>query len=618
MIKVVNRRRKWLSFKVYDLEWDPHTMKMRVGVVHDGHNYKVYHKPEELLNDQLRPCNSGLTYYAHNGGRSDFSYLIQYLKENNYNVSAAFANSSAFLVHVRKGKCKWTFVDSLWIFQSSLAQIGKCIGMDKGGPPVDRMQGDTPEETRRMVADWYAYVPLPELTDYCKNDTEILWQAIHEFQCELWGMGSELRSTIAASALRLFQRRYLSDNIQTVPEVNEHCRESYKASRVEVIRKHIQHGWYLDICSSFPYSMTKPQPGNLKSRYLRLANDLSDAVPLVLARCRVRVPEMELPPLPYKYRHRIFFPTGEWESWFMGVDLQALLERGGEILSCDLSYEFHPFHDLGEYVHDVYDRRLKAQATGNLFKSMVYKILLNSLYGKFGESAKKMQIIINPTKKEVEKHNLYPWREPTEEEKDFPIVDILPGVWGITKEVTVPHMHVPIASNVTALSRRLILEKMEMAQQAGGRAYYCDTDGFATDVLLETSNRLGDLKIENEFTEGNFHVPKVYDFVCVPDKNGEIKRRVKAKGFNLPRGSQIDKEKQYDELIRQAYSHENMGIKIEHMTRVREILSSVDDLTPQAYDRLKRLHLDSPKRLEYDDGTSRPYTIDEVHSLFES
>ena len=42
---------------------------------------------------------------------------------------------------------------------------------------------------------------------------------------------------------------------------------------------------------------------------------LEEEVPLVLAKCKVQVPEMHIPPLPYKYDHKIYFPTGTWESW---------------------------------------------------------------------------------------------------------------------------------------------------------------------------------------------------------------------------------------------------------------------------------------------------------------
>ena len=62
-------------------------------------------------------------------------------------------------------------------------------------------------------------------------------------------------------------------------------------------------------------------------------------------------------------------------------------------------------------------------------------------------------------------------------------------------------------------------------RELGGKVYYCDTDSIITDVRLPCSDKLGDLKLEYEFEEGIFLMPKVY-FLKLYD-NEEVKIRIK-------------------------------------------------------------------------------------------
>jgi hypothetical protein len=569
-----------------------------MGGVYDGTNFFWYKTIEDLLDYQLNARTHNKVFYAHNGGRADFTFMLQYLRESvrGLRVDACFSGSSANIVTIHQGRYRWHFVDSLWLFRDSLDTIGEAIGMPKGGPEVEYGDG---EDAQKKIKDWYAYAPLSELVPYCKQDCEILWQAIHLFQIEMWQLGSELKKTIASTALTLFRRRYLKHQIQTHQIINRDCRDAYHASRTEKLIGHMESGRYYDINSSFPYSMKQPQPGQFKIERKRLGNSLDADVPLVLADCEIEVPESLIPPLPFRAHHKVYFPVGRWRTWFTGVDLKALLERGGKIHACHHTYEFHAFHDMSDYVDEIYGRRRKAREAGNVFKSMVYKFLLNSLYGKTAESREKTSLIINPTAEQREHYGL---RKPMNEEeaKEQRCKEIKIGVWTVPKTVTIPHEHVPIAAHVTAYSRLLLLRHLESAEQRGGNAYYCDTDGFATDVEYPTGPNVGDLKCEATIRSADFYCPKVYRMEL---EDGT--KVLKAKGFHLPRKDPEASERIFDEIV-------SGSTWIERMMRPMELLKSKVVFTPGDIRFQKRLLMEKPKRSFFEDGTSRPWHVREL------
>jgi hypothetical protein len=366
-----------------------------------------------------------------------------------------------------------------------------------------------------------------------------------------------------------------------------------------MMAREMDEGYYYDINSSFPFSMTLPQPGTLKVRRKSLRDALDDDVPLVLADCEVEVPESYLPSMPYRWRNKIYFPTGRWRSWFTGIDLRALLERGGKIHSTHDVYLFHPFTDMADYVAEIYNRRKKAREEGDAFRTYTYKILLNSLYGKFAEGREKTSLLINPTREQRDHYGLY-LPETEEEARQQRCHQIILNVWSVPKTVTVPHEHVPIASNVTAHSRLMLLRHLERAPRENGDVFYCDTDGFATNVQYPTGPEVGELKLEARITSASFYAPKVCEYNL--DDGTKIH---KAKGFSLPSRDADTRERAFRQLV-------DSGLEIERMIRPMEMLKRKTVLQPCDTKILKRLLMLSPKRHFFQNGKSRPWTIEEI------
>ena len=561
------RHRKILA---YDFEWVPGVLKIRLCGIYDGNTYRSYPDVRTFLTRELVAANRGAWFFAHAGGLADVSFVLeQAMLMNRWDVEASFSGSSAIIVHLREKHTRnvFHFVDSFWLLRTSLHKIGKWIGIEK--------LAASERETEEGARAYYANAPFSELRTYNQRDCVILWTAVTMMEDILHGMGSQLQMTIASCAMQLFRRVYLQSDIATCDVVNDIAKFSYVASRVEVFCSDCDEANYYDINSSFPFCMTQPCPGELTG-----AGDRIPDHGLYIADVEVTVPEIMIPPLPYRHKNRIYFPSGSWRNWFTSVDLEYLQECGGTI---NHTYEvllFEERTDLRDYAIDVYEKRKGAPPES--FESAVYKVMLNSLYGKFAEQRVKTGFLYDPV------------RFPSN--MIGPPEMVFPGGFLIRTEAEVPHAHVPISAFITARSRANLGRFM----QACDEVYYCDTDGFATSSTLPTSTELGDLKLEKVISHGRFVSPKIYRL----DKaSGEV--IVKAKGFSLGR----DEKAAIAKWERVASDCE---VQIERMLRIRELYRTGSTRpTEEPYSkRLRRTLMD--KRFMYPDGSSRPWTVEEI------
>jgi hypothetical protein len=219
-------------------------------------------------------------------------------------------------------------------------------------------------------------------------------------------------------------------------------------------------------------------------------------------------------------------------------------------------------------------RGLTQSSDGGYYRQLVfYKLLLNSLYGKFAESEEKQAIIVHPNEAQLAKLS---------EENE-----IMPGVFLAPEISEVPHVHVPISAHITAIARRTLYGYLDN----GRDIYYCDTDSVVTTATFPESNELGGLKLEATGS-GEFYQPKVYRFG----------NKVKAKGFSLGKTEPVER---FNELVRGGEVSVNLQMSIKQMFRKGII-------EPTQVEVVKRLQKSRPKRKFDKTGDSRPWTIEEL------
>ena len=592
--------------------------------------FESFRTVRELIDCILTRQNRGRWFYAHAGGLADMEFVLdEILKEikssmprkhnvtmptgterskgitkhesyakGSWKVRASFSGSSAIIINVSRGKNAWHFVDSYWLLRDKLSKIGESIGVKKGGTPeaVAYLQScfgktDLDLLTKKEIEAFYADAPLDVLISYNRTDCEILWKAIAAFEEEMWSLGGQLQMTIASTGMQLFRRAYLKSEIYTSERLNKIAEEAYFASRVEVFSRNCEDFLMYDINSSFPYSMTFPQPGGLiEVRPTLPDNDSEECI--YLADVTVEVPDMYMPPVPHRVDGRVFFPVGRWRTWLTSTDIRLAIKTGCKIHKVHEVYVFEPIFDLKGYVTDIYAKR--AAAT-NDFRKLVLKYLLNCLYGKYAESPWKQEMLINPSEIDRSKMQL-----------------LQPGVWLQEKEAIIAHRHVPISAHITAIGRRTLYEYAEMCFKQNQSIYYCDTDSIATKADLPADpKKLGALKLEKRLLWAEFLAPKIYRGEGYELKsNGQwsekMMRMTKAKGFSL--GSKDEAWEKFERIA----SGDRVGIQ--RMTRLRE-LYRMDKTAPVDVLVIKALTFEMlSKRFHYPDGETRPWSIEELKS----
>lgn len=591
-ISIITKPRVHRNYLVYDLEWIPGKfdpdgyMGVRLVGVYDGNKYRAYTTIESFLDNELTHKNRGKWFYAHAGGLADFQFVLESIckhRNNGYKVKASTSGSSLIIVHVTRGKNSWHFIDSLWLLKDKLANIAKWLGMEKGAQDLEGAE----------LEEWFRSAPLSELRPYNEMDCIILWHAIRMFEDTLYELGGQLKMTQASCAMELFRRRFLQRDIQTSAWVNSISRESYFASRVEVLSRYCDDAWYYDVNSSFPYAMTFPIPGDL----LGTSKKMPDKG-IYVSDVDIEVPDCYLPSVPTKLGGRLFFPIGRWRAWLTNVDIQLLQESGGKVRRHYQSLSFEERTDCRDYAQTLYD--LRAQSDG--FMSIACKFLLNSLYGKFAECEFKSALELNPF-------------SPRGPEDGWTM--LFPGAFLVERKVPIPHMHVPISAHITAIARRTLYQYMSHSPEL----HYCDTDGFSSTALLQSESKLGAIKLEKIIKAGRFVTQKTY--FMETDKGEPI---VKAKGFRKMSPAEFKRASAYVDAIEDgtieemSYEErrrllESTEIEYTRMARTKELWRA-RKTKPQEKTMRKKLRTDTlSKRCFYPDGQSRPWMMDELREV---
>jgi DNA polymerase elongation subunit (family B) len=408
-----------------------------------------------------------------------------------------------------------SFYDSLDLFaRLSLDEVGRAIAFPKlPTPPLFLNEG-------AEVPEWYCDEHGELWCPRCYNiqDARLVKVAVENFQAWLNSMGASLGITLAGIAMNLFRARFLKEEYLTpFPVRNEFARMAYYGGRVEDIVRGQSDGVAIyDVHSLYPSVMRDypfPHPNYLKGPFdnddLRFIMDY-EGVSHVL----VEVPYMYIPPLPFRINGKLYFPYGTFEGYYTHAELRFAMQRGVKVKCI---YETliservcHPFRT---YVDELYALRQEYKRRGDSREFMV-KIMLNSLYGKFGQSMDTAMRRLCPIDELFERDDTKGW--------DFAVIGDVPyALKPVPFAKQPPYVNVLWAAYVTSYGRIRLYNYLE---QADFQVVYCDTDSLFTPLELPTSSDLG--KLGQDAPHGTCIVigPKLYLHSSL---KGD---RVKAKG----------------------------------------------------------------------------------------
>jgi hypothetical protein len=237
---------------------------------------------------------------------------------------------------------------------------------------------------------------------------------------------------------------------------------------------------------------------------------------------------------------------------------------------------------FADYVKELYWLRNKGNPAYNEATAKIAKLLLNSLYGKFGSSEDRETIHIRPTMDFVIERNLLPMPSPVTSDCFIEKVKV-------DEDYMLPH----IAAWITSLSRARLCRGLI---DAGESAHYCDTDSiYTTKPITDIGPNLGQWKNEyprNPIIEAHFIAPKVYNY---RHASGMLTNR--AKGFSRF-GQRLP-----DDITSRLAQGESLPVS--RFSKARSVIGGEFGLQ----NTVKRIYNLDPKRNYLPDGTSNPRSI---------
>lgn len=426
----------------------------------------------------------------------------------------------------RKGNKTIVAVDNMNWFSSSLETLGKSIGLHKLVMPE---KSASPEAWKK----------------YNRRDVEIMiraWSVWRQFivRNNLGNFGL----TLASQALNAFRHRFNKHEIyiHNNDSVTEIERASYHGGRTEAFvigELPVQQYYYLDVVSMYPSVMREySYPTKLVGRKSNISVDsLNHLVDSYAVTAVVEINTRENV-FALVRNTRLIFPTGRFITTLTTREIKYALRKGivSKVLDVVI-YEAAPI--FREYVNFFFSERQRYKEEGNQEYANICKLLLNSLYGKFGQRNDIWSLV----SENINKPDAI-WEEYDVDEhknRSFRLIN------GRLEEKTgfeeAYNSFTAIAAHVTADARMKLWYYMKKVGLKN--VLYVDTDsifttreGYKRARILKNQSKLGDLSVKGYSKTLSIYGAKDYVFGGKQTTKG-IRNNAKEIGRNMYRQTQF-------------------------------------------------------------------------------
>ena len=457
--------------------------------------------------------------YFHNL-KYDGEYIFSYLLKNGYELiedkkerrektftclisdTGQFYSIEIYFEVKNKKVNKVTIFDSLKILNFSVDKIAKAFDL-----PI-----------RKLKIDYKEYRPIghiltKEEVEYIRNDVEIMARAL-KFMFDL-GLN---KMTIGADALAYYRKncKYFMKYFPQLPyEIDGEIRKSYKGGFTYLNDKYkgkeVGKGLVLDVNSLYPSVLKFEELPFGEPQFFEGQYKENKLYPLYIQTltCIFELKKNKIPSIQLK-NNMSFIPTeyikssnGELVTLTLtNIDLDLFfMQYNVSHITYHAGFMFKGIKGLfTEYVDHWTEMKIKSKKEDNKPMYMTAKLLLNSLYGKFG---------LNPNTR-----SKYPYLD---EE-------------GVVRYYLTPleirkALYIPIATFVTSYARRKTILTSNAIKEYTLNNYgddyyiYSDTDSIHLKYLPEDilkqfvdidDYRLGAWKMESTFTRGKYLRQKCY------------------------------------------------------------------------------------------------------------
>lgn len=439
----------------------------------------------------------------------------------------------------RKGKATLKILDLRNWFNTTLSGACESLGI--------QCPGESPPLDEKPLSEWNRQRAVATLAAFQA------WA----YQVESNGWGS-FKPTIASQAQEFYFRTHESSSL--LFDANERAlalaRNSFYGGKRKAFKKGVYAGafYQVDMNSMYPHIMKSClSPIRNVSAYAKCSqhdlfnwhDDYSMIGKVLIRDSRRR--------FPARHDGKIVYPSGEFWTTLADPELKAAM-RDGVIKEIGMVALYQQGHAFTSFVDTLYPLKLKARESGNKPAEAAAKVMLNALYGKFGQQgfehavigeceadACRVEHVLDADRGVWEKHIYYAgkvYKEVRESESMF--------------------SHPAIAASITSAGRVILWETMEKA--GFENVYYCDTDGLIVDWKgwnnlgqPRANKHIGEWKLEGSASTIDIRREQDYRFGNIEKVAGVAKsaRKIDANTFIESRHERIKELMRDNRLKRQ-------------------------------------------------------------------
>jgi len=422
----------------------------------------------------------------------------------------------------------------------------------------------------------FSRVSLRRLKQRCRMDVELLYKLV----LSLGGISA------SDFSFKIFRREMGNIYIEKIDRPI--ARKSYYGGRVECYYslKSVNAKYY-DVNSLYPAVM---KDNLMPVKYVNSLNNISTSELkelfargfLVFGEVILKVPKMRYPPFPKRdeEKNKLIFPCGTFKTYLASPELKYALDNG--YIDKILSVEIY----LGKVIFASFVEKYYKLKMTDKENKQYYKLILNSLYGKFGQKRHQTDIQeVADSKFEIRYQGVIF----DEESKQS-----LGSFYRYGDKVFCSRVkdgckyNVAIASMITSLARMYLYQLIIKAHEV----YYVDTDS----IIASASNKDMDDLIGEELGQ----VKREYEgeFIGIKAKTYLISNVIKFKGARITK-----------EQFMKGLQEGKIKSTIKNFSTVRQFIKNGGILKVQQIE--KEFDLKDDKRVVLGAGWNEPITLNE-------
>lgn len=433
---------------------------------------------------------------------------------------------------LRDGSHTVCFYDLAQFYMMSLDQASKeYLGEKKLDVDAERMN-----DPNFVESNW------EKIVAYCKRDAWLCGKLAEHLRELYRKAGVSFSRPVSIASLGMKHAAFKAKLGKYFPKPwQRFAFRAYRGGRFELFKRGtFDKAYSYDLNSAYP-SVIKELP-RLKDGYWQHSRSVMDGAELGYIRCKVAVRDSWIGALALKDRSLIKFPRTKKREAYLTLNEFLEFEKVPSVdVECIEGWFWFPLRPSRPFsmVEDWYKRRQELKENGDDLE-LVYKTMMNSIYGKFVEQRKKLVRQEKPSDKTV--------------------------YWRIEDGKAVPYRYGYVTGNyfcpvyAAKLTADCRLKLLKMGLRRRSRIIAMHTDSIFTERKLpENSTKMGRWKLEKEgrlviFATG------VYSF----DVGDRI--LTKARGFRFQKGLNL-----FEELEKES-DKKKLSLPVRHAVSLLEVL----------------------------------------------